>query len=191
MIRIALMISLGVPLFAGVALGQGSSGPVDFQVSRDIQNQYTPPTPGPGATGKTKKAVIGTGKTSIDTGDPNSSFWTENVDLSGTGTVVTADMLWDPEAKIFYAFSHTNLHCTHGKAIEGNVLIGIYGKKNILGKTPGAGWWVVDLAQNECQAPLPGLYGCKFDSQGNNLACGRAEMDPRINDMAIVEASRF
>ena len=191
MFRIALMVSTAIGLFASVALGQGSTGPVNFQVSPDIQNRYSSPVPGPGASGQTKKAVIGTGKTSIDTGDPKNSFWTESVDLSGTGTIITADMLWDASSKIFYAFAHTNFRCTHGKSIEGNVLVGIYGKKNILSKTPGAGWWVVELAQNQCQAPLEGLYGCKFDAQGNILACGRAELDPRINDMAIVEAMRF
>jgi hypothetical protein len=135
--------------------------------------------------------VIGQGSTSIDTGDPKNSFWTESVDLSGAGTIVNTDMLWDASSKIFYTFAHTSLRCAHGKAIEGNVLVGIYGKKNILSKKPGSGWWVVELAQNQCQAPLAGLYGCKFDAQGNNLACGRAELDPRVNDVAIVEATRF
>jgi len=190
MIRIGLL-SLVVSLFAIAAIAQGASGPVNFQVSAEMQSRYTSPVPGPGATGQTKKAVIGTGKTAIDTGDPKNSFWTETVDLSGTGTVVTADMMWDSSSKILYAFTHTDLRCAHGKSIEGNVLVGIYGKKNVLSKTPGAGWWVVELAQNQCQAPLAGLYGCKFDPQGNVLACGRAELDPRINDMSIVEATRF
>ena len=191
MIRIALFVSLLVLLFAAAALGQSSTGPVNFQVSQDFQNRYASPAPGQGATGQTKKAVIGQGSISIDTGDPKNSFWTESTDLSGAGTIVNTDMLWDTSSKILYAFARTNLRCAHGKAIEGNVLIGIYGKKNILSKKPGSGWWVVQLAQNQCQAPLAGLYGCKFDTQGNNLACGRAELDPRINDMAIVEATRF
>ena len=191
MFRIALIVSLLVVSLADLAMGQGSTGPVNFQVSPDIQNRYTSPAPGPGATGQTKKAVIGKGSTSIDTGDPKNLFWTENADLSGAGTVVNADMMWDASSKIFYAFAHTDLRCAHGKSIEGNVLIGVYGRRNILGKTPGAGWWVVELAENQCQAPLAGLYGCKFDGQGNNLACGRAQLDPRINDMAIVEATRF
>jgi len=191
MIRFALIVCLVMLLFVSAAVGQGSAGPVNFQVSPDIQNRYNSPAPGPGATGQTKKAVIGTGSTSIDTGDPKNSFWTESSDLSGAGAIVNADMMWDASSKIFYAFAHTNLRCAHGKSIEGNVLVGIYGKKNILSKRPRSGWWVVELAQNQCQAPLAGLYGCKFDSQGNNLACGRAELDPRINDMAIVEATRF
>ena len=191
MIRIALTVSLLLLLFNAAALGQSSNGPVNFQVSQDIQNRYNSPIPGPGATGQTKKAVIGEGSTSIDTGDPKNSFWTESTDLSGAGVVVNADMLWDASSKILYAFAHTNLRCAHGKTIEGNVLVGIYGKKNILSKKPGSGWWVVQLAQNQCQAPLAGLYGCKFDPQGNNLACGRAEVDARINDIAIVEATRF
>jgi hypothetical protein len=100
-------------------------------------------------------------------------------------------MLWDGSSKIFYAFARTTLHCSHGKTTEGDVLVGIYGKKNFLGKVAGSGWWVVDLAQGQCQAPLAGLYGCKFDSQQNTLACGRAELDTRINDMAIVESTHF
>jgi hypothetical protein len=191
MFRIALIVSLLVVSLAYLAMAQGSTGPVNFQVSQDIQNRYSSPAPRPGATGQTKKAAIGKGSTAIDTGNPKNLFWTENADLSGAGTVVNADMMWDASSKIFYAFAHTDLRCAHGKSIEGNVLIGVYGKRNILGKTPGAGWWVVELAQNQCQAPLAGLYGCKFDGQGDNLACGRAELDPRINDMAIVEAMRF
>jgi hypothetical protein len=191
MIRIALAVLLLVLPFAGAAWGQGSTGPVNFQVSQDFQNRYASPTPGPGASGQTKKAVIGQGKTSIDTGDPKNSFWTETVDLSGAGTIVNTDMMWDSSSKILYAFAHTNLRCAHGKSIEGDVLVGIYGKKNILSRKPGSGWWVVELAQNQCQAPLAGLYGCKFDAQGNTLACGRAELDQRINDMAIVESTRF
>jgi hypothetical protein len=191
MFRIALIVSLIILSFTCVAVGQGSTGPVNFQVGQDVQNRYNSPAPGPGASGQTKKAVIGQGSTSIDTGNPKNPFWTESVDLSGAGTVVNADMMWDASSKIFYAFAHTGLRCAHGKSIEGNVLVGIYGKKNILSKSPGAGWWVVELAQNQCQAPLAGLYGCKFDASGNNLACGRAELDPRIDDMAIVEATRF
>jgi hypothetical protein len=191
MLRIALILSLLVWSLAVTAMGQGANGPVNFQLSPNVQNRYLSPTPGPGASGQSKKAVIGQGSTSLDTGDPKNLFWTENADLSGTGAVVTTDMMWDASSKIFYAFAHTNLRCAHGKSIEGNVLVGVYGKRNILGKTTGAGWWVVELAQNQCQAPLAGLYGCKFDAQGNNLACGRAQLDPRINDMAIVEATRF
>jgi hypothetical protein len=170
---------------------QQSTAPVNFQVAPDVQSRYLSPAPEHGAAAQGKQATIGKGNTMIDTGDPKSSFWTEPADLSGAGTVTNVDMLWDPTSKILYAFTTTTLRCTHGKTIEGNVLVGIYAKRNILGKNAGSGWWMVDLAQGQCQAPLAGLYGCKFDSRGNNLACGRAELDARINDMSIVEATRF
>jgi hypothetical protein len=166
-------------------------GPITFQPSPELQKRVSSPSPAPGATNQAKKAAIGQGKTSIDTGDPKNSFWSEMMDLSGAGQVVNADLLWDGSSKILYAFAHTTLHCTHGKTIEGNILVGIYGKKNFLDKAAGSGWWVVDLKQDECHAPLAGLYGCKFNPSGNPLACGRAELDTRINDMAIVEATRF
>jgi hypothetical protein len=174
-----------------LAAAQAARGPVNFQPGPELQSRYQSPGPGKTATNSTKKAVIGSGKTAIDTGDPKNSFWTESVDLDGTGMVSNADMLWDASSKIFYVFSKTTLRCTHGKAIDGAILMAVYGKKNFLSKPPGSGWWMVDLEQGQCQAPLAGLYGCKFSADGQPLACGRAEIDPRINDMAVVESSRF
>jgi len=180
-------------VFGGMvsSMAQSANGPVDFQPGPDLQKRYASPSPRPGASKQSKQATIGRGKTMVDTGDPKNSFWNEPVDLNGAGNVLPTDMLWDASSRILYAFAHTNLRCTHGKSIETDVLVGIYGKHNFLGKTPGSGWWVVNLVENECQVAVPGLYGCKFDSQGNTLACGRAELDPRINDMAIVESTKF
>ena len=193
MIRIRLFVSLLFFVFAAslAALSQ-AVGPVDFQPGPDFLKRYVSPAPGPAATRQGKQAVIGQGKTSIDTGDPRNSFWNESIDLSGAGAIVNADMLWDASSRIFYTFvNNMELRCAHGKSTRTAILIGIYGKKNIIGKTTGAGWWVVELEQGQCQATLPGLYGCKFDTYGNELACGRAELDARINDMAIVESMRF
>jgi hypothetical protein len=188
--RIKLLYLVLTALTASAA-AQAVAGPVDFQPGPELKSRYQSPTPGRGATNSTKKAVIGSGKTAIDTGGANNAFWTESADLSGTGLASQADMLWDSSAKIFYAYSQTALRCTYGKTINGGILIAVYGKKNYLGKPPGSGWWMVDLQQGQCQAPLAGLYGCKFSPSGQALACGRAEVDPRINDMTIVEASRF
>jgi len=185
MIRIFAFLALLTAVVVSVA--QGALGPVSFEPSADLQRHALSPAPGANAV---KKSAIGRGKTSIDSGDPKSMFWTESVDLSA-GNVVNADMLWDSSSKILYTFAHTTLRCTHGKTVDGDILVGIYGKKNFLGKTTGSGWWVVDLQQGQCQAPLAGLYGCKFSAGGQILACGRAEVDQRINDMAIVESTRF
>jgi hypothetical protein len=173
------------------AAGQAASGPVMFAPGPDLLQRYQSPTPGPGATNPSKKAVIGSGNATINTGDAKNSFWTEPVDLTGTGAGASADMLWDASSRIFYTYSRTNVRCSHGKSVEAGVLVGIYGKKNILGKTAGSGWWVVDLQEGQCQAPLAGLYGCKFNASGGNTACGRTELDTRINDMSIVESTRF
>jgi hypothetical protein len=177
-------------LQAGCA-AQSSSGPVDFQPGSDVRGRIQSPSPGRGATEQSKRATIGRGKTAMDTGDAKDTFWNEPIDLEGAGSVVRADMLWDASGRILYMFARSNLRCTHGKSVEGDVLIGIYGKKNFLDKSPGSGWWVVNLGKDECEAPVAGLYGCKFDPRGNILACGRAELDARINDMAIVEATSF
>jgi hypothetical protein len=178
-------------LLAGACLAQVVNGPISFQPGSDLQKRVLSPSPAAGATKQSKQATIGRGQTMIDTGDAKNSFWNEAADLDGAGNIANADLLWDGSSKILYAFAHTNLRCAHGRSTEGDILIGVYGKKNVLGKTAGSGWWVVELAQNQCQAPLPGLYGCKFDAQGNAMACGRAELDTRINDMSIVESTKF
>lgn len=189
--RTVLFFSWLFLLLPASGVAQSASGPINFQPGPDVQRRHASPTPGQGATKQSKRATIGRGKTMIDTGDPKNSFWNEPIDLSGAGNIVSTDMLWDASSKILYLFAHTTMRCAHTKSLEGDILIGIYGKKNFLGKSPGSGWWVVNLAQDECQAPQAGLYGCKFDPQGNILACGRAELDPRINDMAIVESTKF
>ena len=183
---VCLVVGLAV-----AAAAQAAAGPVNFQPGPELQARYQSPSSAKGATNSTRKAVIGSGKTSIDTGDPKNSFWTEPADLSGSGAVSNADMLWDASSKILYAYSQMTLRCTHGKTIEGGILIAVYGKKNFLSKPPGSGWWMVDLEQGQCQAPLAGLYGCKFGADGQTFACGRAEIDPRINDMVVVESTRF
>ncbi len=187
------VFSLLFLFYAGTSfsIAQSVNGPVDFQPSPDVQRRFASPSPGPGATKQSKQAVIGQGKAVIDTGDPKNLFWNEPMDLAGAGTAVNTDMLWDGSSKILYYFAHTPVRCTHGKAIERDILIGIYGKRNFLGKSPGSGWWVVSLGENECGVPLAGLYGCKFSVQGDTEACGRAELDSRINDMAIVESSKY
>ena len=189
----SLQVALLVGLMVGttIVVAQGSVGPVIFQPGPDVQQRYLSPLPGPHANKQSKQAVIGTGKTSIDTGDAKNAFWAEPADVNGAGAVVNTDMLWDASSKIFYGFANTTLRCTHGKTTTTNILIGIYGKKNFLSKAPGSGWWVVELKQGECQAPTEGLYGCKFGPGGQVLACGHAELDPRINDMAIVEGTQF
>ena len=186
-----VLVFVGIFFVAISAWGQGVSGPVTFQAGVDVQKHVLSPSPGPGATNQAKKAVIGKGKTMIDTGDPKNSFWTETIDISGAGQIVNADMLWDGSAKILYAFAHTTLRCTHGKSLDGDVLVAIYGKKNFLDKPAGSGWWVVGLDKDQCEATVPGLYGCKFSPSGQSVACGRAELDTRVNDMAIVESMRF
>src|SRR5580700_4827578 len=88
-------------VLAGVTIcaAQSATGPVDFQPGADLQKRFLSPSP---AAGATKQAAIGHGKAMIDTGDPKNLFWNEAVDLSGTGTVVNADMLWDGSSKILY-----------------------------------------------------------------------------------------
>jgi hypothetical protein len=54
----------------------------------------------------------------------------------------------------------------------------------------GSGWYVMDLDESECKAKMAGLYGCKFDTNGNATACGMATLDEKNDDLVIVEATK-
>src|SRR5450755_2376960 len=142
-----IFVFLALMATAIACAAQGATPPVIFQPGTDLQKRALSPSPGGNAV---KKAAIGRGKIAIDTGDPKNTAWTETIDVSGAGNVVNADMLWDSSSKILYAFAHTTLRCTHGKTLESDILVGLYGKKNFLGKVAGSGWWVVELQQGQC-----------------------------------------
>jgi len=187
-----VFLSIAFMSWVTFAFGQGAVGPVRFQPGSDVLLRAQSPSPGPGATDKGNKEVIGQGLTMLHTGNPNSLFWKENMDISGAGQLVNADFLWDGSSKILYAFGRITLRCTRGfKTDDLNVLLGIYGKRNFLSKPVGSGWWLVSLEKDQCDAPQAGLYGCKFSQSGQQLACGRMELNPGINDMEVVDAVRF
>ena len=48
----------------------------------------------------------------------------------------------------------------------------------------------MDLDESECKAKVAGLYGCKFDADGNATACGMATLDEKNDDLVIVEATK-
>jgi hypothetical protein len=49
----------------------------------------------------------------------------------------------------------------------------------------------VALDEGECHAKEAGLYGCKFDANGNATACGVATVDEKNDDVVIVEAAKM
>ena len=64
-------------------------------------------------------------------------------------------------------------------------------------KPAGSGFWLADLDKGECGAQGGATYaagnamwGCKFDAQGNETACGVAMLDEKNDELVIVTASK-
>ena len=59
------------------------------------------------------------------------------------------------------------------------------------GKRPaGSGFWVADLDAGECGAQAAALWGCKFDANGSETACGLAALDEKTDELVIVTAAK-
>lgn len=144
-------------------------------------------TPTPPATA-TKKTTIGKNGTSINTANKpqdDDTFWEENIDLNGDGTVDETDMLWDDEGKTLFLAETGPFKCKSGGTGTGDVIVALYGQGNAGGHPVGSGWYAVDLDAGECGARTEGLYGCRFDAAGNPTACGVAVIDGARDDITI------
>ena len=46
------------------------------------------------------------------------------------------------------------------------------------------------LDVGECAAQAAGLWGCRFDAQGNETECGMATLDEKTDTLTIMTASQ-
>jgi hypothetical protein len=163
----------------------------DVQLKAAIAKAKNPPTPPASAS---KKTAIGKGKTVVNTANSpgdDDSFWVENIDIDGDGTVEETDFLYDDEDQVVYMHADGDFKCKGGGKGEGDMLIAVNCAGNSRGRPAGSGWYVVDLDESECKAKMAGLYGCKFDASGNATACGMATLDEKNDDLVIVEAAKM
>jgi len=199
--RIAMrnaLIVLGLILIFGLgaARAQEKGNPSQSMVGADVRPNAAiakAKNPSPPANAS-KKTTIGKGKTTVNTantqGDED-SFWVENIDLDGDGTVEETDFLYDDEDKVVYMHSEGDFKCQGGGTGTGSMLIAVNVAGNSRNRPAWSGWYVVDLDEGECKAKVAGLYGCKFDANGNATACGLATLDEKNDDLVIVEAAKM
>ncbi len=162
----------------------------DIKVSPAVKAKADAPKPGPKATKQKVADTFGKGKASITVkGHPGGvahSFWTEDIDVDGSGNPVTTDVAWDNHHKVLYVSKDRSFQCRNGQSADGSTLMAVYGKGNTLKKPAGSGWWVAELDAGECSVGEAGIYGCKFDSDGNNTDCGSATIQSDQDDVVIV-----
>jgi len=139
-----------------------------------------------------QKTSAGKGSTTIGTKNSSTdtdSFWVESIDVDGNGDIETADLLWDDEDKVLLIYYEDDFTCNNGAKGSGAILMGINGADNPRKRPAGSGFYMVSLDEGECGAQEAGLWGCKFDANGNATACGVAVLDEKNDDLVIVTAS--
>jgi len=165
-----------------------ASGPVNVKIPPAVAAKVGKPAPA----NATKKKSVGAGATTVNTAnsaDDDDSFWVEQVDVDGDGTVEDTNVVWDDEDKVLYLYADGDFTCANGKTGSGGLLIALFGEGNTGKKPAGSGWYVVSLDEGECAAKAAGLYGCAFDAKGQATACGVATLDEKNDDLTVVTAT--
>lgn len=162
----------------------------NLKVTPAVRAKAQTPTPGPNGTKKAVADNFGKGKASIvvkgHPGGIQHSFWSEQLDVDGSGNPVQVDEVWDNRHKVLYVSKDRSFGCRNGQSASGSTLMTVYGKGNTLNKPTGSGWWVTELDAGACGVTEAGLYGCKFDADGNNTDCGSGTIQSEADDVLIV-----
>jgi len=136
---------------------------------------------------KSQQSSIGKDPLTASTAQP-SSFWTEAVDVDDDGVVETSDFLYDSQNGIFYTYREDDYACANGGTANGGILEALYADGNKAGKPVGSGWYAVNLNATQCGAKNAGVYGCRFDVDGNPTTCGVATINKQTGDIDVVVA---
>jgi hypothetical protein len=182
---------LAVAASSAAASGETApQGPVQVQPPAAVRGMAAAPK----APGSAKQGTsVGKGKATANTANApgdGDSIWVEQVDVDGDGNVDQASVLWDDEDKVLYLYKEGTFTCRNGGTGDGGVLVAIYGTGNTRKAPVGSGWYAVELDKSECGAQAAGLFGCKFDAQGNATACGVAVVDDKNDDVVITVVSK-
>ena len=191
--RSKVLLLVGVLVVAATALSHAqppaASSPVAVKIPAAVAAKAA--TPAPPAKAEQKKGV-GKGRLAVNTAnspDDTDSFWIEQIDIDGDGTVEDANIIWDDEDKVLYTYADGDFTCANGKTGSGGMLIAIFGAGNSHHQPAGPGWYAVELDESECGAKAAGVYGCKFDAKQQPTACGVATLDEKNDALTIVTVS--
>jgi hypothetical protein len=160
------------------------------KVTPAVQAKAETPKPGPKATKQKVADTFGKGKASITIkghpGGVHHSFWEEEMAVDASGNPVQTDEVWDNHHKVLYLSNDRTFTCGNGQNGTGSTIMAVYAKGNTLKKDPGSGWWMTQLDAGSCGVQEAGLYGCRFDAQGNNTNCGVGTIQSDADDVTIV-----
>jgi hypothetical protein len=182
-----LLLTITASMSIAIAAAQQPSAPAPkIKPNLIPQEKATNPAPSANAQLKTQKNSVGKGKLTVTTTQPV-DFWQEQVAFAGGGGgVVTTDFLYDSNVGVVYGYREDDFKCANGQPGYGGILEALYSNGNQLKRPVGSGWYAVELNENRCAAKESGIYGCKFDANGNATECGTATLNSRTGDIDIV-----
>ena len=186
-ITIGSLIAVGLHLHAQTRIASSSDTGVTYQVTTMVTDKAMNPMPGQNAKEQSQQSTVGKGKAMVKTSKDN-TYWVEEIDFDGSGNPVDAHMLWDEMEKVLYTYADKPFQCKDGSSTSGGFLIATYGQGNRMKKPAGSGWWIASLNQGMCKASNEALFGCKFDENGKNMACGLATLNEKTNDLMIMDS---
>jgi len=154
-----------------------------------VQMQAAMPAP---ADAKVARSI---GKKALKVSTANSpgdvdAFWVEQVDIDGDGNVDDTNLVWDDEDKVLFTYSDGAFTCRNGGTGMGELLVAAFGEGNTWKRPAGSGFWLAALNRGECGAHSTGLWGCRFDANGNATSCGVATLDEKSDDIVIETATK-
>jgi hypothetical protein len=175
---------------AGAGASQTPAQPAPkVKVGSNLKAKAKAPAAPDTAKQKSQQTSIGKGPLTASVAQP-SSFWTEEVDVDDDGTAETSDFLYDSQNGILYTYREDDFDCANGGTANGGILEALYADRNKAGKPVGSGWYTVNLNATQCGAQNAGLYGCKFDADGNPTTCGVATINNQTGDIDVVVAQQ-
>jgi hypothetical protein len=186
-IKRLVSIGLSLAFVAVFALAQAAAGPT----VKPGAVQKKAGTAAPGSATKAKSAGKSAAKVSTaNSASDDDSFWVEKVDIDGDGSVEDANLVWDDEDKILYAWKEGTFKCRNGGTGTGEVLVAVNAAGNTRNRPAGSGFWAAAVDKGECGAEAAGLWGCRFDDSGAETACGVATLDEKNDELVVVTVQK-
>jgi hypothetical protein len=161
--------------------------PPKVKVGAALKTRAKSPAAPDTAKQKSQQSSIGKGALTMSTAQP-SSFWTEETDVDDDGMVETSDFLYDAQRNVLYTYREDDFACADGGTARGGILEALYANGNKAGNPVGSGWYAVALNATQCGAQNAGIYGCRFDADGNPTRCGVETINNTTGEIDVAVA---
>jgi hypothetical protein len=130
--------------------------------------------------------VLGEGALGV-TGSATAVAWFEMVDIDSNGTQEKVGFMYDATAKVIYAYTHDPVMLDDGTMVDKGLVVAQFGEGNTANRPYGTGFWAYATSRDTTSASNVGgtLYGCRFNSTGDETECGSGNWSRIDNDFKI------